>query len=158
MRKTYYLTLLSSVLLSGCIALPIIPTGNNSTTTSSDSSNNGTRATRTVHLEDVEEICNLALKNQAKANSQYDAKYINISGKFTQNRDQTVNSLFGSLVGSFNKKYNVEIQLPYNVVSTGDFEEGKVAKSGLVQIELIYIFDHVITGKNHCVIKTYKNN
>ena len=114
MRKTYFLTLLSSVLLSGCIALPIIPTGNNSTTTSSDSSNN---STRTAHLEDVEEICNLALKNQAKANSQYDAKYINISGKFTQNRDQTVNSLFGSLVGSFNKKYNVEIQLPYNVVS-----------------------------------------
>ena len=32
MRKTYFLTLLSSVLLSGCIALPIIPTGNNSTT------------------------------------------------------------------------------------------------------------------------------
>ena len=155
MRKTYFLTLLSSVLLSGCIALPIIPTGNNSTTTSSDSSNN---STRTAHLEDVEEICNLALKNQAKANSQYDAKYINISGKFTQNRDQTVNSLFGSLVGSFNKKYNVEIQLPYNVVSAGDFAEGKVSKSGLVQIKFIYIFDHVLTGKKHCVIETEKNN
>ena len=151
MRKTYFLTLLSSVLLSGCIALTIIPTGNNSTTSSSDSSNNGTRA---AHLEDVEEICNLALKNQAKANSQYDAKYINIS----ENRDQTVNSLFGSLVGSFNKKYNVEIQLPYNVVSAGDFEEGKVSKSGLVQIKFIYIFDHVLTGKKHCVIETEKNN
>ena len=111
MRKTYFLTLLSSVLLSGCIALPIIPTGNNSTTTSSDSSNN---STRTAHLEDVEEICNLALKNQAKANSQYDAKYINISGKFTQNRDQTVNSLLVHLLALLIK--NITLKFNYHIM------------------------------------------
>lgn len=146
MRKTYFLTLLSSVLLSGCIALPIIPTGNNSTTSSSDSSNNRTRA---AHLEDVEEVCNLALKNESKANKFYIDKYINVKGKFTQK-----NVPQPSIVGALNKKFNIEVMLPNDLVTNGDFYEGLESESGTLRIKWIKIMHKGSSGKDHCMINT----
>lgn len=140
MRRTYFLTLLSSVLLSGCIALPVIPTDNDSASS---------RKTYNIQIENVEEICNLAVKNESKANKFYIDKYINVKGKFTQKHVPQP-----SIVGALNKKFNIEVMLPNDLVTNGDFYEGMVSESGTLRIKWIKIMHKGSTGKDHCMINT----